>query len=455
MKRLTTLILSVLLIVSCSTVKREQEILTDATPPPDYDPIFVNSTAPYSDGSGSRIVISGVDATHPTNLRMRVHILDKDKKTHYTGATAANFKKKWCLVSDSINGAEKVIKKFKLEELTEKDNQPGSAAIVLDMSGSMGEERALAVQKAIAEFINRKRPADGVAIIKYDSKVVIESALSRSKTELLSRLKINGLEGMGGMTAISDGILAGIKELEKAPAGEQKFILIFTDGWDNSSSVSKDSVTAVARMNGIEINAIDFGVDINKGYMAEFSDGTGGIYSHIYNTKEFDYVFTDIYKRTLNSYIIEIPVKEYGWHTLKIKLCEDKKELLASKSIDNTPDIGSIGLININFDVDKAVVKKDYDEEIESVAALLKAFPGMVIELRGHTDSTNGTSDPNYNQKLSQKRADAVRDALIKKGIQPARIGSKGYGDSVPVADNESEDGRSRNRRTEFVVLRK
>ena len=84
----------------------------------------------------------------------------------------------------------------------------------------------------------------------------------------------------------------------------------------------------------------------------------------------------------------------------------------------------------------------------------MKAMPTMTIELRGHTDSTNNTGDPAFNNKLSQQRADAVKEALISNGIVADRIVSRGFGDTVPVANNSTEDGRARNRRTEFVITK-
>ncbi len=76
--------------------------------------------------------------------------------------------------------------------------------------------------------------------------------------------------------------------------------------------------------------------------------------------------------------------------------------------------------------------------------------PGLVIEIGGHTDS-QGSED--YNLILSGKRADAVVSSLINLGVSPSRIKSKGYGFSIPLADNSSEEGRSQNRRTEFKIL--
>jgi outer membrane protein OmpA-like peptidoglycan-associated protein len=73
------------------------------------------------------------------------------------------------------------------------------------------------------------------------------------------------------------------------------------------------------------------------------------------------------------------------------------------------------------------------------------------IEVAGHTDSRGSDA---YNIKLSQRRAEAVRDYLISKGIAADRLSAKGYGESQPVADNATDEGRFKNRRVELVPLR-
>ena len=76
---------------------------------------------------------------------------------------------------------------------------------------------------------------------------------------------------------------------------------------------------------------------------------------------------------------------------------------------------------------------------------------GMVIEIGGHTDNTGKHA---INMKLSQARANTVRNYLIKKGISPDRVKAKGYGDTQPVAPNDTEEGRKQNRRTEVNIIK-
>lgn len=103
--------------------------------------------------------------------------------------------------------------------------------------------------------------------------------------------------------------------------------------------------------------------------------------------------------------------------------------------------------LNVQFDFDQAVVKPEYFEDIRRVADFLSANEDVVATLEGHTDST-GTDE--YNQELSERRAAAVRQALIDRfNVSPARISSVGYGESRPVTSNATAEGRAQNRRVE------
>jgi len=110
-------------------------------------------------------------------------------------------------------------------------------------------------------------------------------------------------------------------------------------------------------------------------------------------------------------------------------------------------------LNDINFDVDKAEIKPMYYNRLDGIASIMNANPDLSILVEGHTDSTG---DDAYNQKLSQKRAEAVKDYLINQGeVNPSRLTAVGKGESDPVASNDSEYGRSQNRRIEFKIISK
>ncbi len=90
--------------------------------------------------------------------------------------------------------------------------------------------------------------------------------------------------------------------------------------------------------------------------------------------------------------------------------------------------------------------------ELDRLVSLLKEHPNLRIEIGGHTDNTGKAS---YNMTLSQKRAKSVYDYLISKGISAGRLAYRGYGDTMPIMDNDTEFGRGQNRRTEFTIIGK
>ena len=137
---------------------------------------------------------------------------------------------------------------------------------------------------------------------------------------------------------------------------------------------------------------------------------------------------------------VEIPVLEenqrYGTLQLKIKY-----ELPKTFTLDN-----------VLFDVGKSSLRASSYRELDELVELLKLKEQMTIELAGHTDN-QGSDESNL--KLSQARADVVKKYLISKGIDASRITSVGYGESQPVADNETAAGRQENRRTEVRILKR
>jgi outer membrane protein OmpA-like peptidoglycan-associated protein/tetratricopeptide (TPR) repeat protein len=132
---------------------------------------------------------------------------------------------------------------------------------------------------------------------------------------------------------------------------------------------------------------------------------------------------------------------------------EDKREPylldIGLKKIDL--NIGIV-LKNIFFDTDMYVLKPESYAELKKLIDLLTKNPTMKIEIAGHTDNQGPKA---HNQVLSQNRAKAVYDYLVSAGIPASRLSYKGYGDTVPIADNNTEEGRALNRRTEFKVTGK
>jgi len=110
----------------------------------------------------------------------------------------------------------------------------------------------------------------------------------------------------------------------------------------------------------------------------------------------------------------------------------------------------SVVLKNIFFETGSAELKKESTVELDKLISLLKENPTMKIEIGGHTDNVGSDND---NLALSENRAKSVYDYLIKVGVGAARLSFKGYGETKPIATNDTEEGRAQNRRTEFTVV--
>lgn len=123
------------------------------------------------------------------------------------------------------------------------------------------------------------------------------------------------------------------------------------------------------------------------------------------------------------------------------------QEVTAAKLHEDMTRDGFVTLA-VQFDTASAVLTPASAGPLDQAAAMLKANPSIAVEVAGHTDNV-GAADAN--RTLSQQRADAVRAALLERGVPPGQVTAKGYGADAPVADNRSEAGRATNRRVELT----
>ncbi len=106
---------------------------------------------------------------------------------------------------------------------------------------------------------------------------------------------------------------------------------------------------------------------------------------------------------------------------------------------------------NITFDVDRADLKPGFAEVLDSVAVVLAEYDQTLIEVTGHTDSSGAEG---YNQLLSERRADAVGNFLMRQGgVMPRRVATAGYGERYPISSNNSPSGKAANRRVELTLV--
>jgi outer membrane protein OmpA-like peptidoglycan-associated protein len=132
---------------------------------------------------------------------------------------------------------------------------------------------------------------------------------------------------------------------------------------------------------------------------------------------------------------------------------EPKIEITKEETKENSPvkiEENKFRLDKVLFEIGESKLLPDSYEQLDGLLKMLKDEPKMTIIVEGHTDNVG---DPTQNKRLSLERAYNVREYLISKGIAGFRIQFKGYGDTKPIADNNTEEGRKMNRRVEFVIL--
>jgi outer membrane protein OmpA-like peptidoglycan-associated protein len=138
----------------------------------------------------------------------------------------------------------------------------------------------------------------------------------------------------------------------------------------------------------------------------------------------------------------------YTLHVIEEQAMKQEVAFTAESLASALNTSGSVAIRDILFDTGKATIQPSSAATLTMIADMLNANPDLALEIQGHTDNV-GTAAANL--ALSRERAASVKAALLKAGIAGERLATAGFGDTQPVADNGSDDGRARNRRVELV----
>ncbi|MEA4984346.1 hypothetical protein SDC9_35399 [bioreactor metagenome] len=188
---------------------------------------------------------------------------------------------------------------------------------------------------------------------------------------------------------------------------------------------------------GIKVDANGCPVDSDKDGVPDYLDKSPDTPAGVKVDAEGRPIDTD--KDGVADYLDKCP-DQFG--VAKNKGCPEVKE--------ETKKVFTKALQGIQFEAGKDVIKKTSYPILDMIADIMKLNPAYSLEINGHSDSQG---DDNKNLELSQKRADAVKLYLVGKGVNENRMTSKGYGETMPVADNSTAAGRAKNRRVEFKVV--
>ena len=154
-----------------------------------------------------------------------------------------------------------------------------------------------------------------------------------------------------------------------------------------------------------------------------------------------------------NNYVLNVSKEGYLFYSDNFTLKgvhEVDEPYKKDVPLDPVKEGQRIVLRNVFYATDSFNLKSESRVELNKLYQFLVNNSGLKIEISGHTDNVGYEE---YNMELSEKRARSVYDYLVEKGIDPERLSYKGYGESEPVATNETEEGRAQNRRTEIKIL--
>jgi outer membrane protein OmpA-like peptidoglycan-associated protein len=200
------------------------------------------------------------------------------------------------------------------------------------------------------------------------------------------------------------------------------------------------------------VEGIVFNVKDNKGIPAtvELTDNANGEVVSKVQTDETGYYFITL--PVGKDYTFSVNRKGFLFYTDLYELSKEKSDSTYKKDIGLQPiETGaSLAFKNIQFETNSFELKPVSFIELDKVVQLLKENPTLKIEISGHTDNVGSPAD---NFSLSNNRAKSVVSYLVSKGIAASRLVAKGYGETKPVADNNTEQGKAKNRRTELKVI--
>jgi OOP family OmpA-OmpF porin len=287
---------------------------------------------------------------------------------------------------------------------------------------------------------------------------------------------VNAVTGTGGTTPMASAISAAAMDLKDMPGNAA--VIIFSDGINTGTEDPVAAAAALKDMYGENICIYTVLIDNDpsgKMLMEQVADagkcGFATTAENLFARTRYDGAMVGTAEGmadfVTSVFLEKAPAKPAPKPQAKVvDLDSDGDGVLDSlDKCPNTPKgikVDSVGCpvpipekvsitLLVEFDFDKATVRPQYHNDIEKVANFLNAYPDTNAVLEGHTDSV-GTDE--YNMKLSGRRAESVKKYLVEKfNIDAARISTKAYGESKPVATNDTAEGRQRNRRVVATIV--
>lgn len=335
-------------------------------------------------------------------------------------------------------------------------------SFVLDHSGSMGDYRANELQESVFEAIQANSQRDPKALTtysiqKFDGEGNVRHLVTSSEVNRLKQVLVPpiGLAGFGRSTAIKDALYEAIQKLSLDTSSDAKIIILFTDGETNTDQIPLElsDVIRLAIENNINVIPVGFGEYVIEEYLKTIAYFAGGEFHQIYHEDEFATLFDNMLQDIALNYQLEFSPCMFG-DEVEIELSFKGLDTpLKATTFFSTPAREGYAIdLNILFEEASAQIDQAADlEELEQLLLFMQVKTDIRIVVEGHTDKVGAEK---YNLDLSLRRANAVKEYLVKKGIDASRIDTKGYGWSAPAYPYQgTEKENPLNRRIEVKIV--
>ncbi len=430
-------------------------------------PIYLTGTKPIDSVDVHKLIYDiwriEIDE-YPDNLKIYARVYDstgnfvtnmanpykdeEDTNTYFTSVTET--------LGKVYKKREVPIDSFHVREFGAGDSIPYNIVLSVDYSGSM-KQVMNTIYEGTELFVSMKMTYDKIALTSFSEEYDLKVPLLKDSSRILNLYRDRRQRGLGAYSAMYNAVDTCMDQYEGTSMDVPRVLVVFSDGDDNESKKEVEELVARAKKEKINMFTVAWGYskDENLKYLAE---NTGGKFYKAYTKEELIAIFRDIYMSLRYYYYITYkPPKYWGLHKVLAALnVPPRTDTLFAHGEYDTSDLwkgpGDTFERPILFDFDSAVVKKESYYIIDEIVDVMMANPRIRLEIQGHTDNI-GTQE--YNQKLSERRAKAVYDEIVKRGIDERRLRWRGFGYSVPKTSNETEEGRAENRRTVFEILAK
>ncbi len=325
-------------------------------------------------------------------------------------------------------------------------DQSFAVAFVLDHSLSMTMPRAIRMQRAIQQAMSVFEREDYVSVVKFTSSVKTEVPLSNDKDRYLGSFKVNGINFRDDGTAIHDAAMAGLREIANAPTAARRVLIVFTDGEDNASTAKVQEVQKYAQEVNAAVFAVTYGVSEDE-ELAQLAKTTGGRIHRLHDVYDFDRVFLGIYNGLRHSYIVRVDHRSRrsendlftgaveptstGYGTLSaaellpminISTVKVNEQLTTSEKLAVGVDLAYLE----TSDLHPSEISK-----LDALATLMIQRSDLALEILNGNDEDDAGA--------SMRRTQAIRELLVRRGVDSRRVQGYGQGRSAESGVNPSK----------------